>query len=190
MSMGGMYKGLVAGVAGLMAAGAVQAEPAGHVASDQAPLAAIAEVAALQLCVSWAKDAAAVPAGFQPDLSLDVYDLQPGQFELGRFGRITTATGELRVAVFPHEGVCRVGVGDAPVDAVKAQLLAALGAPDSGWRETAAANENGAWKVEFVSTGPAAGARPVQLAVNGFSSPRDGGRGRQMWVTVGQALVD
>ena len=183
--MGGILKG-VAAAAAMVAAGSAQAQ----VASSQAPLAAIAEVAALQLCVSWAEDAGAAPAAFQPDLSLDVYDLQPGRFELGRFGRITTATGELRVAVFPHERVCRIGIGDAPVDEVKAQLLAALGAPDSGWKETAAADENGAWAVQFVSTDPARAAKPVQIAVNGFNGPKDGGRGRQMWVTVGETLVD
>lgn len=183
--MGGMFKGLVIGAAALSMSGAAQA--ADNVASNQAPLAAIAEVAALQLCVAWANDADAAPAAFQPDLSLDVYDLQPGQFELGRFGRITTATGDLRVAVFPAERVCRVAIGDAPVEAVKAQLLAALDAPDSGWRETSANDKDGAWAVQFVSR---SADKPVKLAINGFNGPKDGGRGRQLWVTVGERLVD
>lgn len=183
-----MSKSMMAGVALLaLAGGAARAET--NVSSREVPLAAIAEVAALQMCVNWAANGDA-PAAFQPDLSLDVYDLQPGKFELGRFGRITTASGELRVAVFPVERVCRVGVGDAPVEDVKAQLLATLGAPDSGWTETAAKDKDGAWSVEFVSKLPDADAKPVKLAVAGFSGPKDGGRGRQLWVTVGETPVD
>lgn len=183
-----MFKSFVIGAAALsMLGGIARAEE--NVSSAQAPLAAIAEVAALQLCVSWAVNGEA-PAAFQPDLTQDVYDLQPGSFELGRFGRITTATGDLRVAVFPSEHVCRVAVGDTDVDAVKAQLLAALGAPDSAWIETAAKDKDGAWTVQFVSKVPEADAQPVKLAIAGFNGPKDGGKGRQLWVTVGETLVD
>jgi hypothetical protein len=182
-----MYKSVFAGAVALGVAGGAFAQDAGTKASsNEAPLAAVAEVAALQLCVAWAT-AGEAPAAFQPDLSQDVYDLQPGPFELGRFGKITTATGDLRIAVFPQEKVCRIGVGDAPVEEVKAQLLAALKAPDSGWQETAAKDEDGAWRVQFTSLDLD---RPVQLAVNGYDAPRDGGRGRQLVVTVGQTLVD
>jgi hypothetical protein len=182
-----MFKGAFAGVAALAVAGSAFAGDAGDKAtSNEAPLAAVAEVAALQLCVAWATTGEA-PAAFQPDLAQDVYDLQPGSFELGRFGKITTATGDLRIAVFPQEKVCRVGVGDASVADVKAQLLATLKAPDSGWQETATKDENGAWRVQFTAQG---GDRPVKLAVNGYDAPRDGGRGRQLVVTVGETLVD
>lgn len=177
-----MFKGALAGVATLAVAGGALAQTT----SNEAPLAMVAEVAALQLCVNWAQTGEA-PAAFQPDLNQDVYDLQPGRFELGRFGRITTATGDLRIAVFPQEKVCRVGVGDAPVEEVKTQLLAALKAPDSGWQETATKDENGAWTVQFVST---ADGQPVRLALNGYDGPKDGGRGRQLTVTVGETLVD
>jgi len=187
--MGIMFNKVMAGAAllALVSGGVARADD--NVSSNKAPLAAIAEVAALQLCVNWAVNGEA-PAAFQPDLSLDVYDLQPGKFELGRFGRITTATGELRIAVFPAEHVCRVGVGDAAVDDVKAQLLAALGAPNSGWTETAAKDKDGGWTVEFVSKVPEVDAKPVKLAIAGFNGPKDGGRGRQLWVTVGETLVD
>jgi len=187
--MGGMFKTVLAGAAALSVIGGGLARADDSIRSNTAPLAAIAEVAALQLCVNWAVNGEA-PAAFQPDLSLDVYDLQPGKFELGRFGRITTADGELRIAIFPAEHVCRVGVGDAPVDQVKAQLLAALGAPDSGWTETAAKDKDGAWTVEFASNTPEVDAKPVKLAIAGFNGPKDGGRGRQLWVTVGETLVD
>ena len=177
---------LLAGLAAVIAP-AAQAADTAQVRSDQAALAQIAQVAVLQLCLSYVKGAAP-PEAFAPDLAQDVYDLQPGRFELGRFGRIRTATGDLRIAIFPEEHVCRVAVGDAPVEAVKTQLLAAMAAPDSGWRETATQDRDGAWTVSYVSR---AGAdAPLQLAINGFSSVRDGGRGRQLWVTVGRTLVD
>jgi hypothetical protein len=179
-----VFRGGAAVLAGVSLSQAAFAEP---VRSDQAALAQVAEVAVLQLCMSYVTGADAPPEAFAPDLAQDVYDLQPGAFELGRFGRITTATGELRIAVFAQERVCRVGVGDAPVEAVKEQLLAAMGAPGSGWRETDAEDKNGAWTLSFVSD---VDAKPVQLAINGFSGPRDGGRGRQLWVTVGQTPVE
>jgi|GEM_PF-5640690 len=179
---------LLAGAAAMLSAAPLaHAEPAATVRSDQAALAQIAQVAVLQLCMSYVTGADSPPSAFAPDLSQDVYDLQPGQFQLGRFGRITTATGELRIAIFPEEGVCRVGVGDAPMDEVKAQLLAAMSAPDSGWRETAARDRDGAWTVAFESR---AAEKPLRLAINGFSGPKDGGRGRQLWVTIGQTLID
>ncbi len=156
-----------------------------RVTSDDAPLAQIAEAAVFQLCVPLASGAKPTPASFTADPNQDVYDLQPEGYPQGRFAKIKTAQGDLRIAVFPEKHDCRIGVGDAPVEAVKAQLVAAVTAPTSLWRIRSSNEKNGAWRLAYELKSDASGP-PLVISLNGFDQLQSGGRGRQMWITVGE----